>query len=297
MKKTSTLPRTRIPKKRNPVKRFFVNLFVLCLFGAVVFYFGWVQFELKEGEYGVFFSKTGGYEEEVLVPGEFNWRWEQIIPTNATLHIVRLQPATIKISRKGIFPSANLYASFINENEQIFSWNYSGRLNYSLDPDYLPTLVKQGYAKNPDLWEEETKTIITEKLTSLLAQQSYIDDLLKQIPDTGSLISELSRNFPYLTKIGFTIDSLNYPDINLYNETASLYAERMRRLKEAETEILTKKLIETAEQNSKLELLARYGEILGDNPILLDFLTLETPDGTDPGIINSLLPGISTSRE
>src|SRR6056297_3206225 len=88
-------------------------LILLILIGGAAFYFGWIQFQLDEHTYGVVFSKTSGYEEEVLRPGEFNWRWEALIPTNMTLHEIEVLPRSVDLEKSGSLPSGSIYAQAV----------------------------------------------------------------------------------------------------------------------------------------------------------------------------------------
>ena len=42
------------------MKKALASLIILILFGGVVFYLGWVQFDVPIGNYGLMLSKTSG---------------------------------------------------------------------------------------------------------------------------------------------------------------------------------------------------------------------------------------------
>ena len=67
------------------MKKFFLSLFIIILFAGAVFFIGWGQFAVPAGSYGVMVSKTSGISEKTIVPGEFCWFWERLLPTNVSM--------------------------------------------------------------------------------------------------------------------------------------------------------------------------------------------------------------------
>ncbi len=75
---------------KKAIIKFFIWLIVLLAISGTVFFFGWLQFSVPAGSYGVMLSKSGGYYNEVITPGEFSWRWERLVPTNSEILIFRI---------------------------------------------------------------------------------------------------------------------------------------------------------------------------------------------------------------
>ena len=73
--------------KRDSMKRLLVALFVLVVIAAAVFFFGWVQFQIPPDAHGVIFTKTNGWEEEVVDPGTFVWRWQSLADESHALRV------------------------------------------------------------------------------------------------------------------------------------------------------------------------------------------------------------------
>jgi hypothetical protein len=74
------------------MKAFLITLIILVVLAGAAFYFGWLQILLPAENYAVIFTKTGGYDETVVRPGEFSWRWQRLIPTNMTVYTFDLHP-------------------------------------------------------------------------------------------------------------------------------------------------------------------------------------------------------------
>ena len=124
------------------MKAFLIILVILVILAGVVFYFGWVQIHLPAEHYAVVFTKSGGYDQEVIRPGEFSWRWERLIPTNMTLYIFDLHPRSREISFQGSLPSAELYSSVLPENPD-FSYRGEIEVIFAVAPESLPALVAE----------------------------------------------------------------------------------------------------------------------------------------------------------
>ena len=75
-------------------KLIIITLIVLVC-AAAVFFFGWTQFSVPAGKYGVMLSKSGGYYPQAVIPGNFTWRWERIVPTNAQILVFDLTPRQV----------------------------------------------------------------------------------------------------------------------------------------------------------------------------------------------------------
>jgi hypothetical protein len=64
------------------MKKFLLILTVLLLLAGTVFYFGWIQFRLERGVFGVIYTKTHGYAEKPVVSGRFSLSFWALIPGN-----------------------------------------------------------------------------------------------------------------------------------------------------------------------------------------------------------------------
>ena len=102
------------------MKKFFLSLFIIILFAGAVFFIGWGQFAVPAGSYGVMVSKTSGISEKTIVPGEFCWFWERLLPTNVSMRTFSMIPVTKEttISTDSETIYMDVYA--IEENKTVF---------------------------------------------------------------------------------------------------------------------------------------------------------------------------------
>lgn len=287
--KVSKPPKTVKPqKKRKAFKRFCNSLTFLILvgFSGFVFYRGWIQFSIPENHYALAFTKTGGYDPFLMKAGKFNWRWENLFPTNMTLHIFELPWKTSEFSISGILPSGEEYSTILPD-EASFNFSLSVSIEYCLDPEKITEFTKTGDFRYSDIesWYEgfthRSENIAMTALSTLLNETEHSDmnDLKEKIK--AKLISE----FPESKIRNLTILNWSIPDITLYNETRNIYLAGIKASR-AYTSELEKQNVELESQlSSKMELLKDYGEVLTEYPVLLKYFNLEK-EKIDPMIFN-----------
>ncbi len=69
-----------------------ISFLILLIFAAFVFFIGWTQIKVKPGKIGIVESKTGGIDSKPVIPGNFSWHKEFLIPTNAQINIFENKP-------------------------------------------------------------------------------------------------------------------------------------------------------------------------------------------------------------
>lgn len=126
---------------RKGAKHFFGTVAVLALAGGAAFFFGWVQFRIKTDECGVLVSKTSGVYPSVIEKGTFCWRWEPLLPTNATLLTFQLKPRSYHTSVRGALPSAEVYSAQVKSAPD---FAYSCDIDVSLRMTKEALLAKVG---------------------------------------------------------------------------------------------------------------------------------------------------------
>ncbi len=273
--------------------KLFLFLIILILIGGAAFYFGWVQFQLDEHTYGVMFSKTSGYEDEVIRPGEFNWRWEALIPTNMTLHKIELVPHSVEIQKSGTLPSGEVYASAI-EAATDFQYALGVSLTYSLLPDSLPELVEKKAVSSETLdnyfleAEQRISTIITSFIENRISTNELvsIEDFKTSVFET-ELKEKIQSEMEVMEISSVVLTQLRIPDIELYQVARSYYFDLLETKQETETETLEKQREWVVSQESKLEVLEQYGELFTKYSGLIQYFALGQQDK-----LKDLLPKI-----
>jgi hypothetical protein len=268
--------------------RFLITLLILIGAAGSVFWFGWVQYSLGEGDYGVIYTKSNGYEPEVLKNGEFAWRWQGLLPTNLTLHVFNLEPRTLSLNRAGELPSGKLYAAMAGDNVS-FNWEIDAKVVYRMNPDSLPTLVANGLVSSElDSFYSDFESKLDSELVRLIAVE--IDS------DTDVAIGERLRSLEKaLTDKASSIDSRviiveasvldwTYPDLALYVESRRLVLDFMSKKQAVMAEVEDSSVRRQDVQGNRLDLLEEYGRVLNEYPVLLELFALEGSPGT------SLLP-------
>ncbi len=264
------------PRKKNRVKSALITLFLLLIAGSAGFYFGWIQFRLNADEYGIIYTKTRGWEDTVVRNGQFTWRWEALLPTNLTLHIVKSTPQTHVISKTGTLPSGEIYGSMVREGET-FNWSYRIGISYRINPEVLPKLYEQGWG------DEGLETIITEyksrledTLVHTIGENLDSEDLQEFQKTLNNRLSTMDERVNVLNTV---ILDWQYPDRELYGEAKKLVIENMRKRQQVLAEIEEERLRQLDVEDARVNLLSRYGDLLTTYPVLLDFFALDINPG------------------
>jgi hypothetical protein len=242
------------------MKKFLLVLIILLLIGGTGFYFGWIQLRIPENHYGVAFTKTSGYHEEVYEPGRFYWKIERLLPTNMQFHLFDLSPRNRTIELNGTLPSGDLYAQMLPDPVS-FSYNLTYSISYRIKPEMLPTLVeKSGISPEElDAWYAAREASITDIVASITTES--------QIPD--QLSRKIEERFPELEVLEAGIITWNYPDRELYHAARSFYLERISALEAAEDAAMALEREWIVSKREKLAVLEEYGKLLSNYPGLL----------------------------
>lgn len=278
-------------KKRT---KFFLFLIILLAAAGGIFYAGWLQIRLGEHEYGLVFTKINGYDEDFLPPGQFIWRWENLIPTNLKLHVFDLSPRQSTAGLKGELPSGNLFSQYM-EGSPDFDYDMSFRLSYRLRPESLLELVKTGElnSDDPDQWygtfEDRCLLEAGVFLTGSAADPDFYGDGGYNPARMGELLkNRLQEKFPQVEFTAVVPVSLVMPDMALYRRAREEYENLMvvRRALDAQNMEAASRRIQNDQAN--IGLLEKYGELFTKYPVLLEYLTLNTALNED--ILSTLDP-------
>ncbi|OQX29281.1 MAG: hypothetical protein B0D92_04575 [Spirochaeta sp. LUC14_002_19_P3] len=262
-------------KKRRKAGSFLSFLILLTAAGAA-FYFGWIQFRLEQGEYGVIYTKTRGWENKAVSSGQFTWRLEALLPTNLTLHKFKLTPQSLEIHKTGMLPSGRMYGSLVGE-EGNFGWEINLEIDYRILPDALPKLLANGTGiEGLDELKTTFKARAESAAASLLNEGvNYVN--VAQAED--ALKSRLRGIDANIEIISISVTNWRYPDIDLYNQAKTLAQENIRLRQTVMADLEAARMRRKDTEDSNLELLTRYGKLFSAYPILLDFFALEGNPG------------------
>jgi hypothetical protein len=261
------------------MKKFFMVVLILIILGGVVFYFGWVEFSVPPGAYGIMRSRTHGMDNRLIRNGEFRWEWYKIIPKNVEILVLRPKTISRSFTNNGKLPSGGTYESFLGIKAD-FSYEAEGSFSFNIKPDTFPDLALTMNIANQDdfdAYSEELAGNIENFIIQNLRAGSQGDNAADIIMGgkVSGLTAEVGRNFPDIENLNIKIQTLLLPDIALYNSAKSLYESYLER----QQEYLSVPLSVNAERGLNLRFrideLEKYGELLTKYPILMKFLSLE----------------------
>ena len=279
-----------------------ISIILLLGIAATVFVAGWITLWLPPNTYAVLFSKTGGYDETVIEPGVFVWRWERVIPTNVTLHLFELEPRTIQTSSRGQLPSGELLATVLPAGGD-FSYEVAFDITFRILPEALPKLVAEE-ALTPeslDDWYQRRADTIGNAADELLQEPANSDRLANPGRVEQRLRDQLSGRFADIDLLAIEVRTLDVPDLELYERARRAYFELLEAQdlarKDAVSNLAQQRERDMAARESRaatIELLRQYGEVLEEYPVLVEFLALRRESGTE---LDSLLDDIPVGAE
>ena len=254
-------------------------LFLLILGGAI-FFLGWPQLSVPPGSYGIIISKTHGVDPLPLRMGEFRWLWYKLIPTNVKIAVFRLDPVSFTINQSSTLPGGDIYAAFAGLRAD-FSWDLKATASFNICPDKLVYIVEQNNIIDQEGLDSiiqdfalKIEAIILRNIAALEADTHRLEKILSDGQDE-QIYSEISYQFPEIRDFTLIIQSVKFPDFALYRKTRLLYEEFL----EKQREIIAAGFAGRAESHIASQLhfdeLRRYGELLTQFPVLLDYLRME----------------------
>ncbi|HHU36647.1 MAG TPA: hypothetical protein GXZ47_05390 [Treponema sp.] len=261
-------------------KSFFVFI-VLLVFSGIIFYFGWIQLRIPAGQYGVLVSKTGGVNDQTIVPGSFRWQWELLLPTNAEVIIFDLIPISHTEKVSGILPSASVYSHMI-EGTPDFSWQFTCDTKARVTPDFLPNLVESHSIRNQqalDLWTQKVLSDRSKSQIEAVVQKSI--ESLASKEGSQLQVELITQNIVHELQIageGIEITSVfvtpnRFPDLELYRSAAATYETYQHERRISWTKTATESSSDSVSDYLSFERYSRWGELLTRYPILIDFFT------------------------
>ena len=283
------------------MKRALVTLIILLVLGGVVFYFGWVQILLPSDACAVIFTKTGGFDERVTMPGTFSWRLERLLPGNLTVYRYSLAPHRSRVEILRTLPSAELYSAILPEKPD-FSIRAMADLEFSLRPESLPALLRDRhlYPENlPEYYRGEADALGAALVELATGQAPAAAADLASGPDADALAAELAGRFPHLLIQRLELRELERPDVGLYELARDSYrrlvAARDRAREAAESALAGERAGEALareRESSSLQSLAAYGELLNKYPVLLKAMYVRNLSGKELATV----PGFDLDR-
>jgi hypothetical protein len=280
------------------MKKALAILIVLLLLGGVVFYFGWVQIRLPADACAVIFTKTGGFDQQVTMPGTFSWRLERLLPGNLTAYRYSLAPHRSRVEILRTLPSAELYSAILPEKPD-FSIRAVADLEFSLRPESLPALLRDRhlYPENLPEYYRGQADALGAALVEIASRQAAEGP--GSAPQAEALVDELAGRFPQLAIQRLELKELKRPDAGLYelarDSYRSLVSARDRAREAAEGALAGERArdaLARERESSSLQSLAAYGELLNKYPVLLKAMYVRNLSGKELATV----PGFDLER-
>lgn len=285
------------------MKKVLFTLVILVILAAVGFGFGYVPLRLEPATRAVLFSKTSGWDDQVYEAGSFAWAWQLLIPTNATLYVYDTSARSVSLSARSLLPSAEVYAAAL-DGQTRFEHRLSLDLQYRLAPAGIRALAPVGvHGDSLEDWYGDTDAAIEQLVLSVAAQivreaagdaaagdaaaaNATDNEEIGAALDPGAMADEISarvgERMPQIEVIGVTVREAALPDIRLYRAARNLYEDVLDARRDALIEAARSIADEQATADARMDNLQRYGQILTEYPVLLEYLEIAAQNDSDP---------------
>lgn len=278
------------------MKRFVFTFVLLIVVSLAVFMVGWVSLRLEPGRSAVLVTKTGGIDPVVLRPGDFRWTPAALLPTNLKLVPFTLSDMERVVDLDGTLPSAETYQEFM-AGEPDFTWTVSVKVRTTILAESLPALV-DGFGIVDDAglsaWLESATDLavagLRAAIVSLAGTREGAARLMSGAAEAG-LKASIETNHPELSVRSLAVVSAKVPDLALYESARALYLGYMENYRASVEPALARASSMAAEEQVRMEILRRYGELLERYPDLIDYLAIEA--GLTPrqrALVQTLMP-------
>ena len=262
------------------MKKFIFWLFFLIIIAGVVGYFGWIR--VPENNVALGFSTITGYDTAFMESGKINWRWQKLIPKCYVLKMYPLDTEAAEIEVSQLLPSGDLYASEMAGNPD-FSFAVKIATAYKIKEDSLYSMAVSGalgdngltsfYATVKEKMQNVASSLLGEEMAKAMDGGSFSQKALED-----GVKAKIQGQLADIDIISFDTVSAKFPDMELYKAAKAKYMENLAK-KEAlaaqQQEISAQHEKAKEDMNAKIEqrieLLKKYGELLTQYPILIEY--------------------------
>ena len=262
------------------MKKFIFWLIFLIIIAGVIGYFGWIR--VPENNLALGFSTITGYDTAFMESGKINWRWQKLIPKSYVLKMYKLDTESTEVSVSQPLPSGDLYASDMAGNPD-FTFAVKYATTYKIKEGSLYNMATSGafgddgltsfYAAVKEKMQNVAASLLAEEMAKALDGGSFSPKALED-----GVKAKIQGQLADVDIISFETVDAKLPDVELYKAAKAKYMENM-----AKKEALAAQQQEMSAQQEKakedlnalidqrIELLKKYGELLTQYPILIEY--------------------------
>ncbi|MCM1321207.1 MAG: hypothetical protein NC041_04545 [Bacteroides sp.] len=268
------------------MKKFLLSCVILLAAAAAALYIGWTELHVPIGSYAVMITKTGGIYPLPIENGGFTWRWERLLPTNTELRCFSVTPAADTVKTSGTLPSGEIYSAML-EGKPDFSYQFDVAVSLRIRAASLPAFIRK---TNIQTQAELDQYLAGQIENAARTAAGYIaanrfsdnEELRTHAADTESIIGALEKERAFseieITSLGIAETAL--PDANLYLTAKDAYAAYQSQVRESVLASVREQAGYAADDYLQIERFARWGKILQDYPVLIEFLAVTRDDAS-----------------
>lgn len=210
------------------MKKSNICFFIILIFAGFVFWKGWTSLRVKPDSFGVVFTKTNGVLDKPIIPGEFSWNWQFLLPTNAKLELFAIEPVSIQQKSTGQLPSGELYTKSLNSNYS-FDYQINYDISITLSTEAVVELIKLNQVTNNDdlkKYLEAAAKTIAQYTTDLILKRIQENPCFRpESLRTEDILRSIQsyKEFPLVEVFSISISDVKLPDWDSYNKLKNIF--------------------------------------------------------------------------
>ncbi len=268
------------------MKKVLFLLVLLLLAAGAALVVGYLPLRHQSGSISILYSKTSGWHSEPITPGTFSWRWELLIPTNSEIHHFPDEGRVITVRSTTVLPSADTYRPLL-AGEPSLAQDVRLRIGYRITPEWIAEMAPRGIT--PEQLSDQLRFVDDEVTAAALVlvesavlDQAETDEPIQRDAVTERVGTALQERFGHLMFNAVVVEHLELPDPLLWRLGRQAFEVVQQAREQALAETTGISTIERANQDRLVETLQRYGQVLSEYPVLLEYLEVVANTGRDP---------------
>ena len=274
------------------------------------------------------YTKFNGYQEKVLQPNKYYISWQNLLPGNVELLAIPHQVQELYLSKSFGLPSAqsyqvllpNLLARAANTAPNPFEFQVGLQLRYryraeellafALNPanslvpaaaNYkgLEATKAEGLQQSAVIeltlqLENKLRQRLNQELQSLVAKVDGAELIASAVALEQYLKNMLIQAFPELELLSLDVYKYQQADLELYTTVRQAYGELLQQLSSQSLSRLLEQQNQRLAQELYLQNIERLGEILSQNPLLIQYfaVTASPLKGLGKGLGENIAQGV-----
>lgn len=225
------------------MKKFTLGFIIILVFAAAIYWIGLTQRRVEPDTFGVLYTKTNGIIDKPVLPGEKNWNWQFLFPTNTKLKLFSITPHVATYTVSGELPSGQFYSD-LYKSKDIFNYDFTFNIAVTIAPESVVELIKLNQVTDNDSLKEYLdcagKTIAQFSTSYILEKAKSNSEFTVETLKKDEILKNIKiyNDFPSVEVYSLSIEKSKLPNYKLYDYLQENYPKiiNQNNIKESEND-------------------------------------------------------------